>query len=61
MNPDRPPTWSYSEPTPPPICQNCGVPTRIKSKRAPDEFVFFCVMCDTEAKHAIRRPDRGIG
>lgn len=54
MNPDRTLGWRYSGPTPP-ICQNCGVPARIKStNQMADEFVYRCVSCDRESKHTIR-------
>ena len=48
MNPARPPTWKYWAPRPP-ICQKCGGPMNIKSKKAASEFLFGCVGCGTEA------------
>jgi hypothetical protein len=48
MKPDTPPTWRYFGPRPP-VCQRCGVPTTIKSKRTAHEFVYSCVWCGTEA------------
>jgi hypothetical protein len=48
MRPDTPPAWKYFGPRPP-ICQRCGVPTTIKSKRTANEFVYGCVWCGTEA------------
>jgi len=54
MNADR--SWRYSGPKPP-ICQNCGVPARIKSiNPTADEFVYRCVSCDRESKHTLRSP-----
>jgi hypothetical protein len=45
---DTPPAWRYFGPRPP-ICQRCGVPTNIKSKRTAREFVYGCVWCGAEA------------
>ncbi len=56
MNADRRLGWRYSGPKPP-ICQNCGVPARIKStNQTADEFVYRCVSCDRESKYTLRSP-----
>jgi hypothetical protein len=58
MRPDAAWAWKYFGPRPP-ICQRCGVPTTVKSKRTALEFVYSCVWCGTEAIDRIA--DRIIG